>query len=79
MPKYGDTSMEELLDAALSIIQEVNERITCRCVLVECKEASECDSPQEKTRRGRLHKKYTDYGFVPLQKDGDLVQYIMIL
>lgn len=74
---YGDTSMEELLDAAFEIIELVNERIPCRCVLLECREASETDSEEEKKKRANLHKKYMDYGFSPLQKDDDLVQYVI--
>lgn len=78
-PIYGDTSMNELLDSAFEIIDGVIERIPCRCVLLECREASEHDPDDIKQNRIRLHQKYMDYGFIPLQKDDDLVQYIMLV
>lgn len=71
----GNTTMEELLDTAFEIIEEVNQKIVCRCVLLECREASD----DTEDSRHKLHQKYKEYGFYPLQKDGDLVQYIMMV
>ena len=73
----GNTSMEELLDNAFQIIDYVNDKISCRCVLLECRDAYSTDSDEEKEERRKLHKKYMDYGFVPIQKEGNLIQYIM--
>ena len=77
--KYGDTSMEELLDAAFEIVDAINERIPCRCVLLECRESSEEDTDEEKLGRTKLHQKYVEYGFIPLQKDDNLVQYVILV
>lgn len=73
--KVGNTTIEELLDTAFEIIDEVNQKIACRCVLLECREALD----NTKDSRHKLHQKYKDYGFSPLQKDGDLIQYIMMV
>lgn len=73
----GNTSMEELLDSAFEIIDDVTEKISCRCVLLECKDALSTDSDDIKENRQKLHKKYMDYGFEAIQKDGDLIQYII--
>lgn len=75
--RSGDTSMEELLDSAFEIIDDVNEKISCRCVLLECKTALDTDSEEEKGNKEKLHKKYRDYGFEAIQRDGDLIQYII--
>lgn len=73
----GDTSMEELLDSAFEIIDDVNEKISCRCVLLECKAALSTDSDKEKENKQKLHNKYINYGFKAIQKDGELIQYII--
>ena len=78
-PIYGDTSMNELLDAAFEIVDAINERIPCRCVLLECREASDEDSEEDRSGRQRLHQKYMDYGFIPLQKDESLIQYVILV
>lgn len=78
-PKYGDTSMEELLDTAFEIIDAVNERIPCRWVLLECRESSDEDTDEEKHGRTKLHQKYIEYGFKDLQKNDNLVQYVMLV
>lgn len=73
----SEISMEDLLFEAFTIINNVNEKIFCRCVLVECKEADESDSDEEKQHRAKLHKKYTDYGFCRIQKNEQQIEYIM--
>ena len=67
VPVYGNTSGREMLDKAFEIIYQVKERITCNCVLIECK-----DDP-------KVRKLYEDYGFQELQKDGFLIQYIKFI
>lgn len=67
VPEYGLTSATEMLDKAFEIIYQVKERITCNCVLVECR-----DEP-------KLRKIYEDYGFLELQRDEKLIQYFKIL
>ena len=74
---YGNTSMSELLDSAFEIIESVNNKIPCRCVLLECRDVSKEDIDNK--NRLNLHKKYQECGFIPLQKDGDLVQYIALI
>ena len=74
---YGNTSMNELLDMAFEIIESVNNKIPCRCVLLECRDVDKEDTGKQK--RIDLHKKYQECGFVPLQKDGDLIQYIALI
>lgn len=66
-PEFGATSALEMLDKAFEIIYQVKERITCNCVLVECK-----DEP-------KVRKIYEDYGFSELQRDEELIQYFKIL
>lgn len=66
-PEYGAVSASAMLDHAFEIIYQVKERITCNCVLVECR-----DEP-------KLRKIYEDYGFLELQKDEKLIQYFKIL
>lgn len=75
----GCTSMEELLDSAFNIINDVNDKIPCRCVLLECREADNTDNKMEKSRRAKLHKMYVEYGFSALQKENNLVQYIITI
>lgn len=65
--EYGLTSAAEMLDKAFEIIYQIKERITCNCVLVECK-----DEP-------KIRKIYEDYGFLELQRDEKLIQYFKIL
>ena len=65
--EYGLTSATEMLDNAFEIIYQVKERITCNCVLVECK-----DEP-------KIRKIYENYGFLELQRDEKLIQYFKIL
>lgn len=85
--KYVDNSTmtsssisgKEILDKAFEIIEEVNERITSRCVMLECRKCLETDTEEEKTSRQKLHKLYIDYGFKPLQDDGELTQYYKII
>lgn len=67
VPEYGMTSATEILDKAFEIIYQVKERITCNCVLVECK-----DEP-------KIRKIYENYGFIELQRDEKLIQYFKIL
>ncbi len=64
---YGETSAIEMLDKAFEIIYQVKERITCNCVLIECK-----DDP-------KIRKIYEDYGFKELQRDDELIQYFKII
>ncbi len=78
-PKYGNTSMTELLDAAFEVIETVNERIPCRCVLLECRKSSCEDSEEDKLSREKLHQKYKDYNFSSLQEDDNLVQYVIMI
>lgn len=73
--EYGNTTMEELLDMAFEIIDEIVSKIPYSCVLLECKQAT--DSSDEK--RIHLHQKYTDYGFMPLSVEGGLVQYVILV
>ena len=63
----GDASATQLLDQAFGIIYEVKKRITCSCVLIECR-----DEP-------KLCRLYEDYGFRELQRSGDMHQYFKIL
>lgn len=65
--EYGQTSAVEMLDKAFEIIYQVKERITCNCVLIECK-----DEP-------KIRKIYEEYGFSELQRDEKLIQYFKIL
>ncbi|MCM1039425.1 MAG: hypothetical protein NC434_08880 [Ruminococcus sp.] len=65
--KSGAISAIEMLDKAFEIIYQVKERITCSCVLIECK-----DEP-------KIRKIYEEYGFLELQRDEKLIQYFMIL
>lgn len=60
-------SAYEMLEMAFEIIYQVKERITCSCVLVECKD------------HAKIRRIYEDYGFRELQKSEDLVQYFKIL
>ena len=53
--------------------------ITKECVLLECREQSEEDTDEEKLGRTKLHHKYVEYGFIPLQKDDNLVQYVILV
>ncbi len=62
----GNTSAIEMLDKAFEIIYQV-ERITCSCVLIECKDNI------------KVRSIYEGYGFTELQKEEDLVQYFKIL
>lgn len=64
---YGATSATEILDKAFEIIYQVKERITCNCVLVECK------------NEPKVRKIYEDYGFRELQEDDGLIQYFKII
>lgn len=66
---YGKVSGVELLNEAFSIINLVSEKIVCTCVMLECEDAD----------NAKLHQFYQDYGFQPLQKRGNYVQYIMFL
>lgn len=65
--EFGMTSATKMLDKAFEIIYQVKERITCNCVLVECR-----DEP-------KIRKIYEDYGFSELQRDDTLIQYFKIL
>ena len=56
---YGETNAVEMLDKAFEIIYQVKERITCSCVLVECKDDS------------KVRKIYETYGFKELQKENE--------
>lgn len=76
---YGNTSMEELLDLAFQIVEEVTERIPCRCVLVECRESTDDEPEEEKSKRANLHGKYVNYGFSKLQKENNMVQYVLLV
>lgn len=60
-------SAYEMLEMAFEIIYQVKERITCSCVLVECKD------------HAKIRRIYEDYGFRELQKSENLVQYFKIL
>ena len=71
-------SATELLDKAFEIIEEVNERIVARCVMLECRKCLEKDMVDAKKRQN-LHENYIAYGFKPLQDDGDLTQYYKII
>jgi len=64
---YGETSAEEMLDKAFEIIYQVKERITCSCVLIECKDDL------------KVRKIYEDYGFKELQKENELIQYVRFI
>ena len=75
----SEVSAMELLDKAFEIIEEVNERIVSRCVMLECRNCSETDKKEEMESRQKLHKIYIDYGFKPLQDDGELTQYYKII
>lgn len=68
-------TMNELLDTAFEIINKINNYITCRCVLLECRKY--IPENDDKSRE-KLHTKYKDYGFKKLQDDGDLIQYFFI-
>ena len=63
----GNTSARLLLDDAFGIIYQVKNRITCNCVLVECK-----DSP-------KLCSIYESYGFQRLQASPDSIKYFKTL
>lgn len=75
---YGETSMECILDYAFGIINQVNDRIPCSCVLIECK-SCEAVSKNEKPHRLALHEKYKKYGFSELQTHGDLIEYVIFI
>ena len=68
----GDTcsylSIEEILDFAFEIIEQVKERIVCNCVLLECN-----------SERNGLMVKYQNYGFHELQSESSLIQYFTII
>lgn len=70
--KYIDSNIESevtsstLLDRALEIINQVNERIPLNCVLVECKDVE------------KIGNIYIQCGFNKLQKN-DYVQYFKII
>lgn len=72
-------SAKEILDKAFEVIEEVNERIVSRCVMLECRKCLETDPEEEIESRQKLHKLYIDYGFKPLQDDGELTQYYKII
>ncbi len=75
--KYSSSlSMNELLDTAFEIIDKINNYISCRCVLLECRKYIP-DVDDES--REKLHAKYREYGFKKLQDDGELVQYFFII
>lgn len=67
--KYGHVTGTELLDEAFSIIYQVSKKIVCTCIMLECEEADNL----------RLHQFYQDYGFYPLQKRAQYIQYIFLL
>ncbi len=76
---YGKTSMEELLDAAFEVIENVSERVPCRCVVLECRKSLETDTDAEKKSRDKLHEKYLEYRFTAFQEVDNLVQYVMTI
>lgn len=64
---YGETSAVEMLDKAFEIIYQVKERITCSCVLIECKDDM------------KVRMIYENYGFKELQKENELIQYVKFI
>lgn len=76
---FSDISATDILDKAFEIIEEVNERIVSRCVMLECRKCLETDTEESKEKRQKLHKIYSDYGFKALQDDGELTQYYKII
>lgn len=75
----SDISAKQLLDEAFEIVEEVKERITTRAVLLECRPYLDTNSKDEFEQRQKLHKIYTDYGFVFLQNSEGLTQYIKFI
>lgn len=63
----GEISALEMLNRAFEVIYQVKERITCNCVLIECKEEP------------KIRKIYEDYGFKELQQADGLIQYFKII
>lgn len=61
----GDTCAEDLIFHAVQVIQEVNDLVPCKCVLLEC----------EKGRNG-LRELYTSLGFSQIESDSDYIQLI---
>lgn len=57
---YSEISSKDLLDDALSIIQQSSEFIVNRNIIIECKSIE------------KVQKIYSNYGFVELQFDGEL-------
>lgn len=60
----ADISAKEILDCAFEVIRASSSLIPCRCALVEC------------SGEPKLHKLYTEYGFVEFQYDGEHYQFI---
>lgn len=58
----ADISSREILDFAFEVIQESDNLIPCRCVLVECSENQ------------KLQSRYKEYGFKYFQFDGSHYQ-----
>lgn len=61
--KKAAISVVEILNYAFEIIEESNELIPCRCVLIEC------------SSEPKVQQLYKDYGFKFLQQDENLFQY----
>jgi len=78
-PVYGKTSMKELLDEAVLIVQQINEKIPSRKILLECKEAEIEATDEMRQKRLKLHLQYQNYGFKMLCKRNHWVQYVLII
>ena len=61
-------SVNEILDFAFEIIEQVKERIVCNCVILECD-----------IKRVGLMNRYRNYGFHELQQEDSFIQYFAII
>ena len=66
--KVSEIHLSDILDYALSIATEVDQRVACSCLLLEYE-----------TSRTSLRKIYEEYGFQELQKEGNLTQMYLLL
>lgn len=61
--KKANISGKEILDYIFEIVEEANDLIPCRCVLIEC------------SQEAKLQEFYKQNGFKFLQQDEDLYQF----
>lgn len=75
----SNLSGHQLLDYAFEVIEEAHERITSRCVMLECKKSQEAKTVEEAEGREKLQQIYADYGFTIFDDSEELTKFLKII